>query len=172
MAGETGGADAGGPSPKPPSSARYIIFVGVAFAALIALATINTFRNPPSGLLGVNADVKEHALPEFAIPDVRSALVGDANIFQDDCSSSQNPCTAADARTSACQLHLTGAIRICDFFDRPLAISFWFTRGASCLPAQDAFDQVARRYGDRVGFLSIDVRDDRDAVRQVVAEHH
>jgi hypothetical protein len=61
---------------------------------------------------------------------------------------------------------------VCDFFERPLAISFWFTRGASCLPAQDAFDQVARRYRGRVGFLSIDVHDDRDAVRQIVAEHH
>jgi len=173
MAGETGDGDAGGPATKrPASSARYIIFVGVAFAALIALATINTLRNPPGGLLGVNADVKGRALPEFAVPDVRSALVGDANIFQDNCSSSQNPCPPADARTSACQVHLAGAIRVCDFFNRPLAISFWFMRGASCLPAQDAFDRVARRYGDRVGFLSIDVRDSRDSVRSVAAEHH
>ena len=172
MAGETGGADAGGPSPKPPSSARYIIFVGVAFAALIAVATISTLGNPSNGLLGVNADVKERALPEFAIPDVRSTLVGDANVFQDDCSSSQNPCPAGGGRPSACQVHLAGAIRICDFFDRPLVISFWFIRGASCLPAQDAFDQVARRYGDRVGFLSIDIRDNRDEVRRLAAEHH
>jgi hypothetical protein len=172
MAGETGGGDAGGPKSKPPqSSARYIIFVGVAFAALITVATINTFRNPPSGLLGVSADVKGRALPEFAVPNVRSSLVGDANIFQDDCSSSQNPCPASDARASACQVHLPGAIRVCDFFDKPLAISFWFMRGASCLPAEDAFDRVARRYGDRVGFLSIDIRDDRDAVRKVAAEH-
>jgi hypothetical protein len=172
MADQAGDGEGGSSKQAPRSSARYIIFVGVAFAALIAVATINTFRNPPTGLLGVNADVKGRALPEFALPDVRSSLVGDANIFQDDCASSQNPCPPGDVRASACRVHIKGAIRVCDFFDRPLAISFWFTRGASCLPAQDAFERVARRYGDRVGFLSIDVRDDRDDVRRVAAERH
>ena len=44
-------------------------------------------------------------------------------------------------------------------------ISFWFTRGADCLPTQDVVDGVARRYRGRVNFLSIDVRDDRDEAR-------
>jgi hypothetical protein len=166
-------AEPGGPpsSPRPRSSSRYILFVGVAFATLIAIATINTLNNPSAGLLGVNADIVDQALPEFAVPDIRSSLVGDANVFQDDCSSSANPCPTADRRPSACNIEASGAIRVCDFFNRPLAISFWFLTGASCLPAQDAFDQVARRYGDRVGFLSIDVRDDRDSIRKIVAEH-
>ena len=61
-------------------------------------------------------------------------------------------------------------IRVCDLFDRPLAISFWFTRGGDCLPSQDGFDEVAERYGDRVNFLSVNVRDDREEVRDIVAE--
>jgi hypothetical protein len=61
-------------------------------------------------------------------------------------------------------------IRVCDLFDRPLAISFWFTRGGDCLPSQDGFDEVAERYGDRVNFLSVNVRDDRQEVRDIVAE--
>ena len=158
-------------APRPRSSSRYILFVGLAFAALIAVATVNTLRNPSSGLLGFNADVTNRAMPEFAVPDVRSSLIGDANVFQDDCSTSANPCPAADQRPSACNVDLKGATRVCDFFNKPLAISFWFMKGASCIPAQDAFDQVARRYGDRVGFLSIDVRDDRDAIRKTIAEH-
>jgi hypothetical protein len=61
-------------------------------------------------------------------------------------------------------------IRVCDLFDRPLAISFWFTRGGDCLPSQDAFDGVAERYRDRVNFLSVNVRDEREEVREIVEE--
>lgn len=171
MAGEEpSGGEERQPSSRPGS--RYIIFVGVAFAVLIAFATINTLRNPPAGLLGVNAKVMGRALPEFALSDVQKGPDADANVFQDDCASSENPCPPADRRPSACHVDVPGAIRICDYFDRPLAISFWFTRGASCLTAQDAFDQVATRYGDRVGFLSIDVRDDRDDVQRIISERH
>ena len=34
-------------------------------------------------------------------------------------------------------------IRVCDLFDRPLVISFWFTGGGDCLPTQDVVDAVA-----------------------------
>jgi len=64
-----------------------------------------------------------------------------------------------------------GAIRVCDLFNRPLVISFWFTKGANCLPTQDLVDQAARRYRGRVNFLSIDIRDDPGTVRQIVSDH-
>ncbi len=74
-------------------------------------------------------------------------------------------------RTPACEIPRQGAIRVCDLFDRPLVLSFWFTKGANCLPTQDLVDRVASRYRGRVNFLSIDVRDDPGTVRQIVAEH-
>jgi hypothetical protein len=61
-------------------------------------------------------------------------------------------------------------IRVCDLYDRPLVISFWFTQGADCLPTQDAVDRVARRFRGRVNFLSINVRDDRDEAREIVEQ--
>ena len=61
-------------------------------------------------------------------------------------------------------------IRVCDLFDKPLVISFWFTRGGDCVPTQDVVDDVASEYRGRVNFLSIDVRDDRDEVRRVIDE--
>lgn len=161
----------GGERQAPRPGGRYIVFVGVAFAALIAVATINTIKNTTAGVLGLNADIAGRALPEFAVPNVRSALVGDANVFQDNCSSSENPCPSADRRPSACQVHIAGALRVCDYFNRPLAISFWFTKGASCLPAQDAFNSVAQRFRGRANFLSIDIRDDRDSVRVLAVQH-
>ena len=64
-----------------------------------------------------------------------------------------------------------GAIRVCDLFDKPLAISFWFTRGGDCTPTQDAFDEVAGRFRDRVNFLSVNVRDDPGTVADIVRQH-
>jgi hypothetical protein len=50
-------------------------------------------------------------------------------------------------------------------------ISFWFTKGSNCAEQQDVVDSVHRRYRGRVNFLSLDVRDDRDTVRELVRQH-
>ncbi len=50
-------------------------------------------------------------------------------------------------------------------------ISFWFTKGGgSCVEQQDVVDAVYRRYRGRVGFLSLDIRDDRDTVRELIRQ--
>jgi thiol-disulfide isomerase/thioredoxin len=95
----------------------------------------------------------------------------DANVYQDDCSTSQNPCPEDARRPSACQIPRKGAIRVCDLFNRPLVLSFWFTRGADCLPTQDALNAVAEKYKGRVNFLSIDIRDDPSGVRSIATDH-
>jgi hypothetical protein len=159
------------PAPRP--GARYVGFVGLAFLVLIGIATYNTIRTASGGLLGVSAAVRDRPLPEFAVPNIHGGPNADANIFQDDCASSANPCPAGERRPSACRIPRgLGAIRVCDLFDRPLVISFWFLKGASCLSTQDTVDAVARRFHGRVNFLSIDVRDDIGEVRRTVAEHH
>jgi hypothetical protein len=149
---------------------RYSLFVGLAFVGLIIVAAINAARTGEGTILGTE-EVRGEPLPEFAVPDIRGSLDGDANVAQDDCESSENPCPEEDRRTPACEIDPEGAIRICDLFDRPLVISFWFTRGAECLPSQDSFDAVARRYRGRVNFLSLDIRDDRDEVEGIVEDH-
>ena len=158
--------------PKRPGPARrYSTFVGIAFLILIAVATVNTIRTEGGGTLGTGADERGMALPEFAVPDARTGpLDRDANIYQDDCSTSENPCPSDARRTPACSIPRKGAIRVCDLFDRPLVISFWFTRGADCLPTQDVVNRVASGYRGRVNFLSIDVRDDPADVRRIVDE--
>ena len=125
-------------------------------------------------MLGAGGD-RGMALAQFAVPEARGPVEGDANVYQDDCASSQLPCPADEQRTPACEV--TGpdvddgdVIRVCDLFDKPLVISFWFTRGGDCLPTQDVVDDVASEYRGRVNFLSVDVRDDRDDVRRVIEE--
>jgi thiol-disulfide isomerase/thioredoxin len=173
MQGEPRGRPDGGergPSRRGRSSRAYSLFVGVAFVALIAVALLNTLRTSEGGLLGAGGD-RGMALPQFAVPNVLGPVEGDANIFQDDCESSEVPCPADQRRTPACEVPGRGIIRVCDLFDRPLVISFWFSRGGDCLPTQDVVDRVASRYRGRVNFLSVNIRDERDQVRDLVREH-
>jgi len=152
---------------------RYSTFVGIAFLVLIVVATLNTIRTQSGGTLGVSEDERGVPLSEFAVPNALppGPLDRDANIAQDDCSTSENPCPADARRESACQIASKGAIRVCDLFNRPLVLSFWFTRGADCLPTQDMLDRLSRTYRGRVNFLSVDVRDDPGDVRSIAREH-
>ena len=163
------GSESGADESRRPG-ARYPVFVGIAFVVLIAYATFNTITNDDDGLLGAEDSERGRALAEFAAPDVRGDLIADANVFQDDCETADNPCPEDAQRTPACRITERQALRVCDFFDRPLAISFWFTGGADCLAEQDAFDEAARRYAGEVNFLSINIRDEIEEVRTIVDE--
>jgi hypothetical protein len=151
-------------------SGRYSTFVGLAFLVLIVIAAVNTFENDEGGVLGADEAEIGAPLPEFAVPELIGGDDADANVFQDDCESSQIPCPADDRRTPACQVDVPRVIRICDLFDRPLVLSFWFSTPAECPPTQDVVDQAARRYRDRVNFLSLAVRGDREELSRVVTE--
>ncbi len=121
------------------------------------------------GTLGLDEQPPRWPLPEFAVPDAAGDLEGDANIAQDDCSAAALPCPEDARRTPACQLLTPGAIRVCDLFDRPAVISFWFSKGGgACVDQQDVVSKVYARYRGRVNFLSLDIRDDRDTVRELI----
>jgi len=135
---------------------------------VIAFVSLVTARE--TGTLGLEEETKDLPLPEFAVPVAASQLEGDANVAQDDCETSQLPCPADARRTPACRVRGSDVIRVCDLFDRPLVISFWFTRGGDCEGQQDVVNAVYRRYRERVNFLSLDVRDSRDTVRDLVRE--
>jgi hypothetical protein len=150
---------------------RYSILVGLLFLAVIVVAAVNTIGDGDGGeTLGLDRLPPRWPLPEFAVPAGDSELEGDANIAQDDCETSAIPCPEGSARPPACRIELTGAIRVCDFFDRPLVISFWFSRGGGCVDQQDVVESVYQRYRDRVGFLSLDIRDDRETLRDLIRE--
>lgn len=151
---------------------RYSVFVGLAFLVLIVVASISTLSNGGGeGTLGLDKQPSRWPLPEFAVPDAAGSLEGDANVAQDDCESGALPCPAGDRRHPACEITTPGAIRVCDLFDRPLVLSFWFTKGGNCDDEQDAVSTVYQRYRGRVNFLSLDVRDDRDTVRELIRTH-
>jgi hypothetical protein len=148
---------------------RYSIVVGLLFVGIVAIALINGVPGG-GGTLGLDEQPARWALPEFAVPDATGGLEGDANVAQDDCSSAALPCPADARRTPACQVRTAGAIRVCDLFSRPAVISFWFSRGGDCVDQQDVVSQVYSRYRGRVSFLSLDIRDGRETVRELVRQ--
>jgi hypothetical protein len=149
---------------------RYSIAVGFIFAAIILVAILN---NPgqTADTLGLDRQPLRWALPEFAVPVAASRLEGDANVAQDDCSTPELPCPASAERTPACRVRGADVIRVCGLFDRPSVISFWFSMGGNCVNQQDAVNVAYERYRDRVNFLSLDVRDSRDTLRDLVRQH-
>jgi hypothetical protein len=167
--GRSRGNEDEGRDPAPNPTARYTLIVGIAFLALIAIATLNTLGTEENGLLGTE-DIRGEQLPEFAVPDIRGPLDLDANITQEPCQTTERPCPEDSRQTPACEIEPEGAIRICDLFDRPLVLSFWFTNPDGCPPTQDAVDAVASRFEDSVNFLLIAVRGDRDEIERIVAE--
>ncbi len=166
--GQPGGEESR-PEQRRPSN-RYSLFVGIAFIAVVVFATINTLSTRDDGILGTSEADRGSPLPEFALPELLGSTEGDANVFQDDCETAANPCPEDDRRVPACEVAEPEAIRVCDLFDRPLVISFWFTGGADCLPTQDLVDDLARGFAEQVNFLSINVRDEREEARRIVAE--
>ena len=164
--GDRGGGDREG---RGRPAAIYSLIVGLVFIALVVVAGVNALQTEDSGVLGAE-DEGDLPLAQFAVPDARSELEGDANIAQDDCEVSQVPCPSEERRTPACGVKLGGAFRVCDLFSKPLVLSFWFTRGGDCEAQQDAFEAAYRRHRDQVNFLGINVRDDREEVSRLIAE--
>lgn len=147
---------------------RYSIAVGLLFVVIVVIAFLNT-RGEDRATLGLDEQPLHWPLPEFAVPRATGGLEGDANVAQDDCETSQVPCPEGARRRPACRIRDAGAIRVCDLFDRPLVLSFWFNRGGdSCTDQQDAVSRAYERYRGQVNFLSLDIRDDRDEVRDLI----
>jgi hypothetical protein len=150
---------------------RYSIIVGLLFLAIIVVATVSTIEGGGEGeTLGLDRLPARWPLPEFAVPEGAGKLEGDANVAQDDCETSAIPCPEGSQRTPACRVDLPEAIRVCDLFGRPLVISFWFSKGDNCVEQQDLVERVFRRYRGQVSFLSLDIRDDRDTLRELIRQ--
>ena len=130
---------------------------------------------PSSGggedILGLDKQPARWPLPEFAVP----AAAGHARRRRQRRPGRLRQAPRCPARKTrrAARLpdHDPGAIRVCDLFDRPLVISFWFGTEGGCERQQDVVSSVCRRYRGRVNFLSLDVRDIRGTVRELIREH-
>jgi hypothetical protein len=147
------------PAGEPPGKVKlplnYGALVGILIAFVAVFILVNALRNTESGTVGIGPVGIGEKVDPFAVPIADSELEGDANVDPD----------------QACRVEGDDVLRICDYFNRPLLISFWFTGGAEeCIDQQDVFDQVASQFRSRIGAVSINVRDDRDRVRELIEE--
>jgi hypothetical protein len=168
VGGRDGGTGAGGRPERSVSGVSasgsglppgYVVAIGILFTAIAVVAGLFALVGPlstqESGSVGIGSVGIGEKVKPFAVPIATSDLEGDANIDPE----------------QACSVPGDDVLRICDYFKRPLVISFWFTKGASeCVDEQDVFDLVAARFEDRAGFVSINVRDSRDRVRELISD--
>jgi hypothetical protein len=142
----------------------YSIVVGILFLGAITFAGINALENRTPGLGGLEPG---EPFPRFAAPSATGRLDGDANINQD------NRDRDGDARTAACDVPgpRRDVVRICDFFDRPLVMVAWFTRGCgTCRRQLDTVERIRRRFPE-VAFVGLDIADSKSNARSEVLEH-
>jgi hypothetical protein len=130
----------------------YSVVVGVLFLAIAIFAGINALSNKTPGAGGLPDGSN---LPRFAAPSATGRLDGDANVSQSD----------------ACRIKEADAIRICDYFDRPLVLTAWFSKcGGHCEPQLDRVERIRKRFPG-VAFIGLDVRDSLDKARKAVLDH-
>lgn len=138
---------------KARSAARpYSIAVGILFLGFIVFAGINSLSSDSPGPVGLAAGQE---LPPFAAPSATGSLEGDSNVD----------------KKKACTIQVRDAIRICDYFDRPLVLVAWFSKcGGHCEPLLDAVERIRGRFPG-VGFVGLDIRNSLDEARDSVEEH-
>jgi peroxiredoxin len=127
----------------------YAVVVGVLFLAVIVFVSVNTISTNPIGLRAGDR------LPRFAAPSARGSIDKDANV---------------DPK-KACGVSGSDVIRICDYFNRPLVMVAWFTKGCdSCGRQLDTLDAVKRRF-PAVGFIGLDIKDSLHNARTEIRKH-
>jgi hypothetical protein len=138
---------------KARSSARpYSIAVGVLFLGFIVFAGINSLTSESPGPVGLEEGKR---LPAFAAPSATGPLDGDSNVDQ----------------KKACRIHVEGAIRICDYFNRPLVLVAWFSKcGGHCDPMLDSVERIRGRF-PAVNFVGLDLRNSKDEARKAVEKN-
>lgn len=146
------------PVPRPPGASRYAWFFGVAVVLAVVLISLNnvTHHAPTDG------PAAGRQMPPFAMPLALTGADADADVAVR---------AGQGARHAACDVRGPTILNSCQLAARgPVALAFFFTRGADCTPALDRLDAVR---GDFPGLqvAGVVVRGGRDEVRQAVRAH-
>ena len=133
-----------GPAERPRRTTIYSLIVGLAFIALIAVAGINTISTKNKGVLGATNE-GDLPLAQFAVPDARTGAERRREHRPGRLRRGAHPLSVRRARgRPPARSSVPGAIRVCDLFDKPLVLSFWFTRGGDCEDQEDVFERAYR----------------------------
>jgi hypothetical protein len=145
-----------GPPPRP--GGIYTWVIGVAFLLVVVLAAISTLPDAGEGLRG--PEVGEE-LPDFAAPLATGGSGDDANV---------KPAGSGGGGTDACEVRDPGALNMCILREeKPVVLTFAFTRGADCEPALDVVERVRSEF-PAVAFVGVFSGENREEVEDLVRE--
>lgn len=143
--------------PPRPSSA-YSWVIGIVFLIAVAVAGANALRSNGPGALGPSAG---HQLPVFAAPLATGPLDGDANVK----TKANQP-----GKTFACDVREPGAVNVCDLRQKPVVMTFMFTRFANCAPQLDRIERVRGQFPE-VNFLGVIIKEPKKKAAAMVRSH-
>jgi AhpC/TSA family len=148
--------------PRREPGRSYMWVVGVAGVIVIVIAGINSLGNAGGGSHGPQIG---KPIPRFAAPSAAGDLKGDPNVKQskDD--------SGAPNKTPACDVHLPGALRSCDYTSKPLVVTFIVPGAKDCEAFVDRLARLRPRY-PKVNFLTVVSGAKEDRVKSLVADHH
>jgi hypothetical protein len=136
--------------------------VGVAGVIAIIVVAVNSLPNAGRGSSG---PVVGQPIPKFAAPAAAGTLKGDPNVKQDAGDK------GAPNKTPACDVQVSGALRICDYTSKPLVITFIVPGAKDCEGFMDRLERVKQNYPG-VNFVGVVSGASEDRVRTLVADHH
>src|SRR5437763_8134278 len=139
----------------------YMWVVGVAGVIAIAVVAINSLGHAGRGIEGPTPG---KAMPRFAAPSAAGTLTGDPNVKQ---SPSDD---GAPNKTPACDVHLAGALRSCDFTSKPLVLTFIVPGAHDCERYLDKLQGLKARYPG-VNFVDVVSGAPEDRVRSLLHDH-
>jgi hypothetical protein len=147
-----------GPPPRP--SGIYSWVIGVAFLIVVVLAAISTLPDAGEGLRGPQVG---RELPDFAAPLATGGSGDEANVKQEG---------SGGGGTEACDVREADALNICTVRrQKPLVITFAFTRGADCEPALDVVERVRGEF-PQVAFVGVFSGEEREKVAELARERN
>ena len=62
-------------------------------------------------------------------------------------------------------------VMLSEFFEKPVVLNFWATWCGPCKSEMPGFDNLYRKYGDRVNFVMLNVSDTREQVSEFLSEN-
>jgi peroxiredoxin len=156
-----GRGDERGPVDPKRTTRQYSRVVGVAFLAFMVFVTIKALGGDGNAGAGLQAG---ESAPKFAAPLTSGNLAGESNVYQD-----TEQARRAGDETAACDVPPEGALRICDYFRRPLVLVVWSTKCGDC-DRQVDLAQRAQSRTRRANFVAVATADSREQAAKRVRE--
>ncbi len=142
----------------PSGASRYGWFLGVVLVLLLAFVTVNSLNSDGASSRGLTPGTPA---PSFAAPLATGTLDGDVNV-------ATKAGQGSAGEVPACSIRRPDVLTLCTLTQQaPVVLTFFATRGGTCLDELEVVQAVARKHPD-VRFAAISIRGDRGKLRDLI----